>query len=244
MSSCSFDDELGTNICLEYLAEEAKMAKVKTSKRQATFKRSRSQSVSPAQNQDAQISQRRLDKKRRIENTPSIELIEDPPAEKPSVCKQRDTEYTLVSSSPVLLVEPPVAWPPANSHMTTGEVINKVHSAQRARKQASLNVKTEIKPSKPSTSTSLEGMAIHPSLNDSDQATLKCQFEKYDDKMQPLKFDKKKPNYKRQSSLEIGQVRDQDGNLLAEAKNRINKKLLTSLGQDDNAITNSDLYSR
>ncbi|KAG7529769.1 hypothetical protein FFLO_05409 [Filobasidium floriforme] len=94
---------------------------------------------------------------------------------------------------------------------------------------------------------------IHPSMTgESSQTTLTPQLDEFDEDEnnpsaihKPLNRSKSKSKVKKEEQEEDFVVtRDSKGNLTEKARRALDKKLLESLGREENAITNSDLYSR
>jgi hypothetical protein len=95
---------------------------------------------------------------------------------------------------------------------------------------------------------------IHPSMTgESSQTTLTPQLDEFDEDEnnpsainKPLnRFKSKKSKVKKEVEEEkFAVTRDSKGNLTERARRALDKKLLESLGREENAITNSDLYSR
>jgi hypothetical protein len=88
---------------------------------------------------------------------------------------------------------------------------------------------------------------------ESSQTTLTPQLDEFDEDEnnpsainKPLnRFKSKKSKVKKEVEEEkFAVTRDSKGNLTERARRALDKKLLESLGREENAITNSDLYSR
>lgn len=96
---------------------------------------------------------------------------------------------------------------------------------------------------------------IHPSMTgESSQTTLTPHPDEFDEDMKskpitnlkvgPPKFKSKGKVKKEEEEEKFVVTRDEKGNLTERARKALDKKLLESLGREENAITNSDLYSR
>lgn len=193
------------------------------------------------------------------------------------------------SSAPIVILEPPVAWPPGK--MTSAEGIKQAHTAHRKYLAASSSsvpspssvvssssclastgvtrtiatsssssisrTKIQVTHEQPPQSQKYQYqptiVKIHPSMTgESSQTTLTPQLYEFDeDENNPSAINKPLNKSKSKSKIEKEEeeenfvvTRDEKGNLTERARRALDKKLLESLGREENAITNSDLYSR
>jgi hypothetical protein len=245
-------------------------------------------------------------KRRRVERSPSIEVLEvrttststkkskaqiKGEEKKSTIKREQLPPSSPFSSSPIVILEPPVAWPPGK--MTSAEGIKQAHTAHRKYLAASsssgpspasvvsspsclaavptgmkksmgdLNsisrTRTQIKQEQPHQSQRHEYqptmVKIHPSMTgESSQTTLTPQLDEFDEdtksnpitnlKVGPPKFKFKGKVKKEEEEENFVVTRDEKGNLTERARRALDKQLLESLGREENAITNSDLYSR
>lgn len=251
-------------------------------------------------------------KKRRLERSPSIEVLEvrtTSTSTKKSKAQSKEKEKKPIikreqpprssshppssSSAPIVILEPPVAWPPGK--MTSAEGIKQAHTAHRkylattassvpspssvvsgsssclavvstgmkksmgdsssiSRTRAGTQVKQANSEQSQSRQYHPKMVKIHPSsTGESSQTTLTPQLDEFDeDENNPSAINKplnrlrsiKSKVKKEEEEEDFVVTRDEKGNLTERARRALDKRLLESLGREENAITNSDLYSR
>jgi hypothetical protein len=247
----------GDDLVVAFLEQEIQ---TKQEQRGPGTKRSRTRSVSPdrfnphAMGLKVDTVDKGSDlKRRKVSRSPSIEVLE---VRKTNKAKKEKKESAIkrepVSSSPIVIVEPPVAWPP--SKMPASEAIKEAHATHRKHMVSSSSSPSSSRIGTPRTHIKQEQqqqqakiVSIYPSLTESSQKTLNCRLDEFDDDMKPVKKRKAGPpklKKKKNDEAEAIVARDEKGNLTERGKRALNKRLLESLGQEENAITNSDLYSR
>ena len=249
--SDSFLDD-GDDLVAAFLEEEAKaMTQVKQVEPMEAAKRARQRSTSPAQVKPRDldvkpeiIACKQVVKRARADRSPSIELIKVRPK------KAANIKLEAKPATPIVIVEPAVSWPPTK--VPASDVIKQAHATHRKYLQATSVASTSASRPVPSsapnvkhTQTTKSMVTLHPSLTESSQATLKSKAEDFDEEMKPIVTRKKGlSKLKGQDVVEDVVLRDERGNLTEKGKRALDKKVLGTLGQEENAITNSDLYSR
>jgi hypothetical protein len=250
--SDSFLDD-GDDLVAAFLEEEAKATTlVKQVEPVQAAKRSRQRSTSPVQAKPRNLdvkpeitAPKQVAKRTRADRSPSIEVIEV------RTKKIATIKPEAKPVSPIVVVEPAVSWPPTK--VPASDVIKQAHSTHRKYLQASSAISSSA--SRPASASAVNStqtqcppksmVTLHPSLTDSRQATLKSKAEDFDEEMKPVTTRKKGlPKLKGKDVDEEVILRDERGNLTEKGKRALDKKVLGTFGQEENAITNSDLYSR
>ena len=264
MSSQESDFHLddGDDLVKAFLEQEAR---TEVNQPRETGKRSRTRSCSPDDRVNpysmgvlkvTSIDKEKRTKKSRAEKSHSIEFLEVKSAKQDVVKDEKPvikSESVSLSSSPIVIIESPVSWPP--SMKPASEAIKEAHATHRKyMASSSTSTSTSIHP-KGVAQTHIEPgngrpepelVAIHhPFTMESSQTTLTSRLEDFEEEMNPIKRGKaaRVGKFRKKDEDEVV-LRDDRGNLTEKGKRALDKKLLGSLGEEENAITNSDLYSR
>lgn len=153
----------------------------------------------------------------KLDRSPSLEIIDVKSANKLEngpVLKQEPT-----SSSPIIIVEAPVSWPP--SKVPASNYIKEAHATHRKY---------------------MAGTSTPQSSSDGRRGDHQTQVKR-DEEMNPV-IKKRKTTASFKGKVEEVVMRNEQGNLTEQGRRALDKRLLESLGHEENAITNSDLYSR
>ena len=250
-SDCFLDD--GDDLVAAFLEEEAKaMTQIKPVEPAQAAKRSRQRSTSPVQAKPRDLdvkpevtAPKQVVKRTRADRSPSIELVEV------RTKKAANIKLEARPVTPIVIVEPAVSWPPTK--VPASDVIKQAHATHRRYLQASCAA-ASASSARPASASVIDSthtpcaksmVTLHPSLTDSNQATLKSKAEDYDEEMKPIITRKKGLSKVKGKDADAEVVlRDERGNLTEKGKRALDKKVLGTLGREENAITNSDLYSR
>jgi hypothetical protein len=268
--SDSFLDD-GDDLVQAFLEQEAKAERKVKDATVVGIKRSRTRSKSPVTEKPHNLDVKSVvekytragsEKKRaKFRRSPSADPVDLDQKKMAQISDSVDLKSTLIpasTSSPIILEEPPVSWPPVK--VPASEVIKQAHTKHRqyiASSSTSTPRNSRSNTSSLNTSNSqireenqqkieLE-LSIHPSLTQSsNQSTLKSKVDEYDGSTYPNKQARSKSKVKvvLQGLEQEVSLRDKQGRLTEKGKRKLDEQVLRSLGQEGNAITDSDLYSR